>query len=260
MKTWSQHRYEVKAHAKRSLVGNFLKCAFALTISFSLSLIALSFLPFRLPTAPTSDMTPEQLMAQILPNGFTNEIMLLLGIVLILQLLLTSPLRIGIWRFLLLCSRGEKPKFRVIFSSFLSLKEVFTALFLDITIVILQAFWALLLFAVPFALTALSPILGPLAQMSGDLLLIVAAILFAIVCVPYKLAPIVLAEFREYSIFKALRIARKKAKGVKREFFVFDLSFILWRLFTFSFPSVCFVQPYIDMSTVRFYDTIDECK
>ncbi len=260
MKTWSQHRYEVKTHAKRSLVGNFLKCVFALAISFSLSFIALCFIPFQLPSAPTPDITPEQLMAQILPNGFTREVVLLLVIVLLLQLLLTSPLKIGIWRFLLLCSRGEKPKFRTIFSSFLSLKEVFSACFLDITIAILQAFWAVLLFMLPITLTALSPMLGPLAQMSGDILSIAAAILFAIVCVPYKLAPIAFAEYRECSVFKALRIARKKAKGVKREFFVFELSFLLWYLFAFSVPTVFFVRPYIDMSTVRFYDTIDECK
>ncbi len=259
MKTWSQHRYEVKTHAKKALVGNYMKCVIALVISFSLTLIALRFLPFTIPETVTPD-TAEELLRQFLPGSITREVVLLIAISLVLLLLLTSPLKIGIWRFLLLCSRGEKPKFRVIFSSFLSLKEVFSACILDVVSIILQLLLAILLFIVPCALTAFSPALGPFAQMGGDMLSIVAAVLFAILSTPYKLAPIVLAENCEYSPFKALIIAHRKAKGSKREFFVFRLSFILWYIFIFSIPGSFFVQPYIDMSTARFYDTIDECK
>ncbi len=260
MKTWSQHRYEVKNHAKKSLVGRYLKCVTAFLVLFCLGTIALCFLPFQIPGAISKNTTLKALFAQILPNGFTREVILLIAISMLLYLLLTAPISIGIWRYFLLISRGEKLKLRTIFTPFLSLREVFNACILTVSVAVLQIFWAVILFIVPSALTAYAPMLGPLAKLSGDILSIVAVIVFFIVCVPYAIAPIVLAEHSEYSPFKALSIARKKSRGVKREFLIFRLSFILWYLFAFSFPGVLFVRPYIDMATVRFYDTIDECK
>lgn len=260
MKTWSQHRYEVKNHAKKSLVGRFLKCAIAFVISFVFGTLALSRLPFQVPNAISQNTTPEALLAQILPNGFTHDVIVLIVVSMFLYLLLIAPLSIGIWRYLLLASRGETPKLRSIFLPFFNLKEVFSACILTVLVSVFQIFWAVILFIIPIALSAFSPMLGPLAKLGGDLLLIIASILYAIVCTPYILAPIALAEMNEPSPLRAISVAHKKARGAKREFLVFRLSFILWYLFAFSFPGAFFVRPYIDMATARFYDTIDECK
>lgn len=260
MMTWTTHRKEVKNHAKRSLAGNFLKGVFAALIAFTASVFALSFMPIQIPDA-INTTSPEELLRSMIPSGDIKTTIQLVAISLLLYLLLTSPLSIGTHRFYLMAVRGEKPKFRIIFSSFTSLKEVFSSCVMAVVSTIWQTIYAALLFAIPFALIILSPKLGPLAQIAGLGLYIVAFFLLSVLCTPFMLAPFALAENPERGGFKSILIAMKRLRGAKLEFLVFNLSFILWRvLFGLNAPGAFFIEPYISSSMAGFYLTADACK
>ena len=257
-KTWKQHRVEVKAHARMSLHGNFFKAVFAGVVFTFFASLALSFLPLQVPDITAVYANPEELFAAILPSEFTPQIIELFIITFVLYLLLTAPLNIGIHRFYLLANRGEKPKFRIIFSSFLSLREIFSSCALTIVVFIWQLLWALLLLAAPLALFVFSPILGPLAEIASYILYFAAMVLLLIAYAPFPLAPFIFAEDPARGAFKSVLLAMKLTRGRRRELCVFHLSFALWRfLFSFNIPGAFFIAPYINMSTARFYDTLN---
>lgn len=260
MITWTNHRRQVKMHAKRSLLGSFLKGVFGALLSFTASLFALSFMPLNMPdTINTTNL--KELLMSVIPQGDTKTILGLAVISTLLYLLLIAPFKIGKHRFYLKAITGEKPKFKIFFSSFTSLSEVFSSCVL----VVITAFWqvllAVLLFAIPVGLLYFSPILGPLAKISSLVLYIAAAILFVILLTPCKMAPFLLAEKPERGAFKSLILAYKRMRGIKREFLVFDLSFILWRLlFGLNAPGTFFIDPYITASMAGFFISMDACK
>lgn len=261
MKTWSIHRREVKLYAKRHFSGSFLKGIFAAILSFAASLFALSFVPLQIPVSFENIPSPRELVLSFFPDGNLENTIYLLGISLLLYILLTAPLSIGKHRYYLMAMRSQKPKFKVVLTPFLNLGQVFSSCALVVLTAVFEILLAAILFVIPIGLLIFSPTLGPLAQIAGLVLYIVAFFMLLILFTPFAIAPFVLADKPELGAFKSILLAFKMLRGAKREFLVFDLSFVLWRLlFGVNAPGVFLIEPYITASQARFYDTIDACK
>lgn len=253
MKQWTALRRFAKSSALLCLRGNYLKGVIASLFSFLVGFFALSFMPLRIPdTVNYTD--PKALLMSMLPEGDISVTVKLLGISLILYLLLSAPLSIGIHRYYNEAALGKKPKLISILSPFLSIGEIFSSCALVIISTLWKFIVAAVLFAIPAALLIFSPTLGPLAQIAGFILYIIAIVLLLIFLTPCTMAPFFLATKPELGALKSLILAYGKMRGRKREFLVFDLSFILWRvLFGMNVPGMFFVDPYIYASFAKFY-------
>ncbi|MBR5479008.1 MAG: hypothetical protein IKU84_02425, partial [Clostridia bacterium] len=229
MKKWTDLRRVAKSTALRCLHGNYLKGVIASLIVFIAGFFALSFMPLNVPdTVNYTD--PKALLMSILPEGDISVTIKLLGISILLFLLLSAPLSIGVHRYYIEVAMSKKAKFSTIFTPFLNMGEIFSSC----ALVILSTLWkflvAVVFFALPFALLIFSPTLGPLAQIAGFLLYIAAAIFALVFLSPCTMAPFFLAHKPELGALRSLILAYKKMRGRKREFLIFDLSFILWRV------------------------------
>ena len=261
MITWTNHRRQVKLHAKRSLVGNFLKGVLAALITFGFSVFALSFVPLKVPDTINAT-NPQDLFMSMIPEGDIKITLQLMVIAFLLYILLTAPLSIGKNRFYLQAVRGgKKPSFKTFFSAFTSLSEIFSSCVLVVISALWIAIMALVLLLPAAALMFLAPNLGPLAQNAGLVLYFAAILALLILSTPCIMAPFFLADKPELGAFRSLILAYKQMRGVKRELLVFDLSFALWRLlFGMSAPGAFFIEPYITASMAGFYISMDACK
>ena len=74
----------------------------------------------------------------------------------------------------------------------------------------------------------------------------------------YAMAPYIWSDHRDMSIFDAITQSRKMMVGHKWEFFVLNLSFILWVLLvslTFGI-ALLYVGPYMEMTFANFYERL----
>ncbi|MCR4676934.1 MAG: DUF975 family protein [Sphaerochaetaceae bacterium] len=72
----------------------------------------------------------------------------------------------------------------------------------------------------------------------------------------YSMVPYILAENPEMGCMEAIKRSNEMMKGHKMDLFVFELSFILWHLFslvTCGIAGIFYVNPYVDSSTAQFY-------
>lgn len=262
MISWTAHRREVKYRAKLSLAGNMVKGIWMAFISFLLGSLALSFFPITVPETLPADMTAYTLLRSFFPSELTPQFWALVAITVLLYLLLTAPFSVGMHRFFLRASRGEKPKFRVVFSPFTSFREIFGSCFLTIIVELWTILWSAVLFAVPLALIYFSNDLGPLALILGLPLYLCAIPCVLVAVAPFSLAPFLYAEDSSRGAFRSVRMAVKRARGARIELTVFQLSFLLWKFFAsavYPFGSIL-LTPYLQTATAGFLDTIDACK
>lgn len=262
MISWTTHRRKVKATAKMSLVGSMVKGIWIVFFSFLLGSLSLSFFPVIVPDALPKNATPYEMLRCFFPSELTPQFWTLVGITILLYLLLTAPFSVGMHRFFLRVSRGEKPKFRVAFSSFMSFRQILGSCLLQIIIQLLTILWGVVCFAVPFALLYSSRFLGPLALIFGVPLYLCAIPCILVAIAPFSLAPFLYAEDPSRGAFRSVRLAISRARGARIELTVFQLSFLPWKILAFGvypFGSIL-LTPYIQTATAGFLDTIDTCK
>lgn len=262
MISWTTHRREVKYKAKMSLVGNMVKGIWMAFFSFLLGSLALSFFPISVPETLPADASTWTLLRSFFPSELTPQFWGLIAVTALLYLLLTAPFSIGMHRFFLRASRGEKPKFRVVLSPFTSFREILGSCFLIIIINLLTILWGMLLFAVPLALIYFSKSLGPLALILGVPLYLCAIPCVLVAIAPFSLAPFLYAENSSRGALRSVWMALKRTRGARIELAVFQLSFLLWKFFAtavYPFGSIL-LTPYLQIATAGFLDTIDTCK
>lgn len=264
MTSWTEHRQKVKFEAKLSLSGNLLKGIWMTMIYLTISALAVGFIPINVPTMSTdiSKMSALELLRMFAPEKITIDYIALILLSLALFLLVASPLKIGMHRFFLQSTRGEKPKFRVAFLYYTSLKQVFGSVLLTLSIAILTLLWGVLLFGVPLLLLWFSPTLGPLATIIGMPLYVLAIPTILIMIAPYALAPFLFAEDTRRGAFGSIQMAIRRVRGVRFELALFQFTFLPWRimvLLTYPFGSF-FFTPYELSAYARFLDTIETRK
>ena len=262
MTTWKNHRIQIKTHAKISLIGNFLKGIIAAGLTLVASAFALYFLP--IPVVSQDELaavkTIDDLIRLFMPANL-KVFVALAAIAFLLYMLLTAPLNIGKHKFYLLVVRGAKPKFSTVFSPFTDIAQIFRACSLAVISFVWQMVLSILLFAPSCALRIFSPLLGPLAEIGGYVLFVAAMFFFLLLCMPLMMAPFVLADNPECGAFKSILIAKKRLKGARIEFLVFNFSFTLWYLpLIANLPISLLIEPYITTSMAGFYETADACK
>lgn len=137
--------------------------------------------------------------------------------------IIAGPLSIGLCRVYLGMSKGVKANFGTFFSGF---KCFWKSLGLYLLVIIFTLLWTLL-FIIPGIIKVYS----------------------------YSQAFYILAENPEMSPLECIKESQRLMKGHKWEFFVLELSFILWSLLTsvtFGLAGI-YVVPYMTMTFTNFY-------
>lgn len=158
-------------------------------------------------------------------SGLLNLVIPVLGMIMVY--VLTPPLMIGYTAVFLNASYGDKPNVSTLFDGY---KKCFgRSILLYILMLVFTCLWCLLLI-IPGIIKAYA----------------------------YSMAFYVMADDPEISAREALKESERIMKGHKLEFFILQLSFILWGLLvcvTFGLAAL-YVVPYQQMTFTNFYQNI----
>ena len=261
LSTMTLRRIRMKFHAKRALPGNWLRSMLlalllALTTAFTLGMLLPPIDPSMLEQTPASYT---ELLALLFPNPISRNFLLLAGVLLLLYWLVVSPLRVGMVRFFIGVARLQKPKLPVAFSIFCDLGLVLRSMGLSLWVGFLRILWLVLLILLPACVMAVSLIVQSafLADV-GLILYLIALVFYAAKSLAYTPATYLFAENPSVGVFGAVKQSVKITRGHLSEFFMLELSFILWRVFASlaGLIGTLFFQPYYQTTVVVFIDSL----
>ena len=257
----SMRRIRMKFHAKRALPGNwmrsiFLAVLFSLAISFTLGMIAPYIDPELVKNPPE---TLQLLFQELFPEPITKKFLLRCGVMLLLYWLVVSPLRVGFTRFFIGVARLQKPRLPVAFAIFCDLGLVLRSMGLSFLVGFLQMFWILLFLLLPACTLYAAFVLH--SALIADLSLIlcmIAMLLSSVKALSYTPATYLFADDPSIGVFGAVKQSVSITRGHLVEFYLFDLSFLLWRLLASSSPLIgnAFYLPYYHTALAVFVDSL----
>lgn len=217
----------LKAVAKSRMANTGLKIYFYTLFVMVISAIPDVIIQLKLPAAPLA-MAYEGGSLQEMMEYFERaaqdmRLPLIAGVVLMVYNIFVSIINIGYCRVCLMTAREEQIAFRDIFEAF--------------------GFWVKAIL-----LTLVQGIL----IMLGTLCFVIPGIILSF---SYSQTTFVLIDDPDMGIFEILRTSREMMEGHKIEFFVFDLSYILWNMLTavIGVASV-FVLPYMNVGRALYYE------
>jgi hypothetical protein len=215
----------LKAVAKSRMANTGLKIYFYTLFVMVISAIPDVIIQLKLPVAPLAYAgdSLQEMMEYFERAAQDMSLPLVAGVVLMVYNIFVSIINIGYCRVCLMTAREEQIAFRDIFEAF--------------------GFWvkAILLTLVQGIIILL-----------GTLCFIIPGIILSF---SYSQTTFVLIDNPDMGIFKILRTSREMMEGHKIEFFVFDLSYILWNMLTavIGVASV-FVLPYMNVGRALYYE------
>ena len=215
----------LKAVAKSRMANTGLKIYFYTLFVMVISAIPDVIIRLKLPAAPLAYAgdSLQEMMEYFERAALDMRIPLIAGVVLMVYNIFVSIINIGYCRVCLMTAREEQIAFRDIFEAF--------------------GFWvkAILLTLVQGIIILL-----------GTLCFVIPGIILSF---SYSQTTFVLIDNPDMGIFKILRTSREMMEGHKIEFFVFDLSYILWNMLTavIGVASV-FVLPYMNVGRALYYE------
>ena len=263
MATKAQIRQAAKFYAKRNLSEHFGACVAVSLIASVISSLAASVgtffgIPMEELLASGMDMTAASELIAIPPKFFVGQ-----GITLLLGFLI-APITIGSYGFYMHLSRNQKMKISDLFIWFGDFSLMGKAIGAMLWYTLLIIGWILAFMGIPFAIIAALAFLPipetvALILLLPAVLLFIAALIFAEVKInAYTPALYLLAENPEIGVRQSFRNAKEIMRGHAWEYFILQLSFILWHL-TASFTcglSVLYVTPYITMTNCYFINPL----
>ena len=261
LSTMTLRRIRMKFHAKRALPGNwfrsiFLVLFYVLATTFTLQVILPPIDPAMLKEPPA---TYAELLAILFPNPISRNYLLLVGVMLLLYWLVVSPLSVGLSRFFIGVARLQKPKAPVALSIFCDLGLVLSSMGLSFLVGFLKLLWLVLFLLLPVCLLYAAYTMQSLvlAEISAFLYPI-ALILYAGKSLAYTPATYLFADNPSIGVFGAVRHSVAITRGHLVEFFLMELSFILWRFFVSLSGLVgnLFFLPYYHTTMVVFVDSL----
>jgi len=248
----TQIRQASKFYAKSALAANFGSC-----IAVSLIVTAISYLAAFVSSFP--GVTADELIAAedvlvLLPNILTsNGISLLFGI-------LISPITIGTYYYYINLARGRKLKITEIFVWFGDVSLFGKAIGATLWHMLLTLFWLVIAMILPLSLLLLLTVL-PISNILytsiaafASLLFVIASVLALVKVQSYTPALYLLAADPSLTVMDAFRMNNMMMRGHIWEFFIVQISFILWNTlaaFTCGL-SVFYVTPYITLTNCYF--------
>lgn len=262
MISWTEHRRAVKLKAKQALFGAMGKGIVITLLSILLGSAALAFFPVSVPDTLPQNASNYEILRAFLPRELNAQFWELVGVSMLLYLLLTAPFTVGMQRFFLRVWRGEKPKLRTVFRPFISLRMVLGSCWLSILVTVCKIGITVALLAGPMALLAFWDTLGPLALVFGAPLYFLAALCAAVLVLPLSFAYFLYAEDPTRGALHCVCKAYTRSRGARIELAVFQLSFIPWRILAilvYPFGKIV-LNPYLQVATAGFFDTVDTCK
>lgn len=215
----------LKAVAKSRMANTGLKIYF-----YTLFVMVISAIPdviirlkFPVNTLAYAGDSLQEMMEYFERAAQDMSLPLIAGVVLMVYNIFVSIINIGYCRVCLMTAREEQIAFRDIFEAF--------------------GFWVKAI---------LLTLVQGIIIMLGTLCFVIPGIILSF---SYSQTTFVLIDNPDMGIFKILRTSREMMEGHKIEFFVFDLSYILWNMLTavIGVASV-FVLPYMNVGRALYYE------
>ncbi len=237
-KTYARRR--IKAEAQALMAGNWLKAFFIAVVSMLLPVFIIRFLPIRIPEVNelvNAGDDAVKLLKQFLPGSFTAKTAVSIAVTILLYLFIMSPFTVGTSRFFLEVARGRKPKFSIVFSPYMSLKTVFSSVWLTLLVFLISVFWSVIFMLVPTALIFLAVVSGSrFIALIAALLAPVSTIIAFLWNSRYTFASYIFAE-GERGAFEALRECIELMHGRTKECMTLRASYFFWDILSsYMFP------------------------
>jgi len=234
----------IKAEAWKNLAGNWLKAFLIKAIQGVIFMVIFSRFPIRVPAVEEIVAVQDDAVAMLrlfMPSEITPKMLALIGVTLLLYLLVMAPLNIGICRFFLKVSKGEKPKISEAFSVYTSLKTVFASVWLSLLVVMMSAFWMFVFALIPVALVLLGSYLKSVLVINVAFTIAPLVGFFAgLWSGRYAFASYVFAE-GEKGAFGSLRECISLLRGKNWECVVLGASYTIWAVISVYMPPLSFV-------------------
>lgn len=215
----------LKAVAKSRMANTGLKIYFYTLFVMVISAIPEAIIQLKFPvnTLAYAGDSLQEMMEYFERAAQDMSLPLIAGVVLMVYNIFVSIINIGYCRVCLMTAREEQIAFRDIFEAF--------------------GFWVKAI---------LLTLVQGIIIMLGTLCFVIPGIILSF---SYSQTTFVLIDNPDMGIFKILRTSREMMEGHKIEFFVFDLSYILWNMLTavIGVASV-FVLPYMNVGRALYYE------
>ena len=215
----------LKTVAKSRMANTGLKIYFYTLFVMVVSAIPDVIIQLRMPALPINYAggSLQEMMEYFERAAQDMSLPLIAGVVLMVYNIFVSIINIGYCRVCLMTAREEQIAFRDIFEAF--------------------GFWVKAI---------LLTLVQGIIIMLGTLCFVIPGIILSF---SYSQTTFVLIDDPDMGIFEILRTSREMMEGHKIEFFVFDLSYILWNMLTavIGVASV-FVMPYMNVGRALYYE------
>lgn len=215
----------LKAVAKSRMANTGLKIYFYTLFVMVISAIPDVIIQLKFPvnTLAYAGDSLQEMMEYFERAAQDMSLPLIAGVVLMVYNIFVSIINIGYCRVCLMTAREEQIAFRDIFEAF--------------------GFWVKAI---------LLTLVQGIIIMLGTLCFVIPGIILSF---SYSQTTFVLIDNPDMGIFKILRTSREMMEGHKIEFFVFELSYILWNMLTavIGVASV-FVLPYMNVGRALYYE------
>ncbi len=258
----------VKQNGKRCLYNNWGKAVaiVMLNISVGLFFTLLELIVAMLLGEPQLNMGVADFSLAALPR--TTLLSMLMSCILTMgYFLLHEPFELGITRWYYSLSEGQSPEVLEIFHYFAGKRLYFSSLVLQIHVWGRKLLWALLYFALPAAVGALSiwslayghyymdydlsAILGIVGLYMTFFLAVLFGIFYSIAMQKYFLARYYVVE-QNCNPWEALKKSRHATKGKRGQIFRFKLGFLPWQLLSILVVPALYVLPYYHVSALLY--------
>ena len=214
----------LKTVAKSRMANTGLKIYFYTLFVMVVSAIPDVIIQLRMPALPINYAgSLEEMMEYFEQVSQDMSIPLMAGVVRLVYNIFVSIINVGYCRVCLMTAREEQIAFRDIFEAF--------------------GFWVK---------AVLLMLVQGIIIMLGTLCFVVPGIILSF---SYSQTTFVLIDNPDMGIFEILRRSRKMMDGHKIEFFVFDISYILWNMLTAVIGvAAVFVLPYMNVGRALYYE------
>ncbi len=237
-------RKMIKAQAWANLSGNWFRAFVAILLQSFFALAIVSLLPIRIPAREEilkAAGDTAQLIRLFMPNAITSKTVALIITTLVLYLIVLSPFSIGLCRFYLKASRGEKGKISDVFSVYTNLKTVFSSVWLTLLVFFISSFWTVIFMLIPMALMLCASFLKSALLLYLSVLLVPVASFFTIFWNSrYSFASYIFAEGK-LGAFASLRECISLINGRTKECLALRASYLLWNLAAGYIPPLSLV-------------------
>ena len=234
-------RMKIKHAAQRALTGYRIPGSLLVVFSAAIIMFCFNFIKIYPPAAPftleqLSAMSNSELLqatvSMFVPDIITLAFLMRSGIVFLLLLLLVPAFNQGMRQYFCEVFHGQKPKIWVAFGWYADLGKLFGAIGLYLYIGLLVGLWFILLIGIPTIVSAIAFALeSVLLYFLSNLLLIAGIFFFALKLCSYSPAYYIHAANPQMGVLTAVKTSVKITRGKLFEYLIFELSFILWRLF-----------------------------